>query len=156
MAQDIVRQIHILLIKNKKTIAVAESCTGGLLAGLLTRNSGSSQYFILGVVAYSNKAKEIILKIPRSLIKKYGAVSKTTAELMAQNIRRIANTDFAIGLTGIAGPKGRIPGKPVGTVFVAIDSKKKKICKRFVFKGIRALIRKKAALRSLELLKKML
>jgi len=154
MAQHIVRQIHISLIKNRKSIAVAESCTGGILSGLLTQIGASSQYFILGIVAYSNKAKEIILKIPPSIIKKYGAVSKTTARLMAQNIRRIANVDFGIGITGIAGPKGASPGKPVGTVFVAIDSKKSKICKRFVFKGSRVLIRKKAALKAIELLKK--
>ncbi|MDD2689379.1 MAG: CinA family protein [Candidatus Omnitrophica bacterium] len=154
MAQHIVRQIHISLIKNRKSIAVAESCTGGILSGLLTQIGASSQYFILGIVAYSNKAKEIILKIPPSIIKKYGAVSKTTARLMAQNIRRIANVDFGIGITGIAGPKGASPGKPVGTVFVAIDSKKRKICKRFVFKGSRVLIRKKAALKAIELLKK--
>lgn len=156
MAQHIVRQIHISLIKNRKSIAVAESCTGGILSSLLTQIGASSQYFILGIVAYSNRAKEIILKIPPSIIKKYGAVSKTTARLMAQNIRRIANVDFGIGITGIAGPKGASPGKPVGTVFVAIDSKKRKICKRFVFKGSRVLIRKKAALKAIELLKKTL
>lgn len=156
MPEHIVRQIHISLIKNKKSIAVAESCTGGILAGLFTQIGGSSRYFILGVVAYSNKAKEIILKIPPSIIKKYGAVSETTARLMAQSIRRIANTDLGIGITGIAGPKGATPGKPVGTVFIALDSGKRKICKRFAFKGNRVLIRKRAALKALALLKKVL
>jgi len=151
--ERIVNQIHGLLIKNKKTIAIAESCTGGLLSSLLTRIPGSSQYFILGVVAYSNKAKETILKIPSSIITKNGAVSKQVAIKMARNIRKLAKTDFGIGVTGIAGPTGAIPSKPVGTVFIAIDTKNKKTCKRFHFTGNRINVRKNAALKSLDLLK---
>jgi nicotinamide-nucleotide amidase len=151
--ERIVNQIHGLLIKNKKTIAIAESCTGGLLSNLLTQISGSSQYFILGVVVYSNKAKETILKIPSSIITKNGAVSKQVAIKMARNIRKLAKTDFGIGVTGIAGPTGAIPSKPVGTVFIAIDTKNKKICKRFHFTGNRINIRKNAVLKSLDLLK---
>jgi len=146
-------QIHNLLIKNKKTIAVAESCTAGLVSNLLTQCSGSSGYFILGVVAYSNKTKENILKIPPSLIAKYTAVSKETASMMASHIRKIAKTDFGLGITGIAGPTGGTTKKPVGTVFIALDSKNKKFCKKFIFKGNRLGIRKKAALKALELLK---
>jgi PncC family amidohydrolase len=151
--QHIATKIHSVLIKEGKTLAVAESCTGGLASSLLTQASGSSQYFIEGVVAYSNRAKETILKIPRTLIKDNGAVSKPVAGLMAHNIRRIAITDFGIAITGIAGPTGGSPQKPVGTVFIAIDSQDKRICKEFHFKGNRAAIKRKSALKALELLK---
>lgn len=151
--KHIVNEIHLLLIKNKKTVAVAESCTGGLTSKLLTDIPGSSQHFILGIVAYSNQVKRTILKVPYRIIAKYGAVSPATATAMAKSIRENAKTDFGIGITGIAGPKGATPQKPIGTVFIAIDSKDKKICKRFSFKGTRNTVRKQAALKSLELLK---
>ena len=154
--KHIVHQIHTLLLKNKQTIAVAESCTGGLISNLLTKLSGSSQYFILGVVAYSNEAKKKVLGVPSPLITTRGAVSKVVASSMAGRIRKIAHTDIGIGITGIAGPNAGTPHKPVGTVFIALDSKKGKICKKFHFKGTRLCIRKKAALKSLELLKEML
>ena len=152
----IVSEIHNLLIKGRKTLAIAESCTGGLVSSLITQNPGSSRYFILGVVVYSNKAKETILKIPQSVIARYGAVSKNVASLMAKSVRKIAKTDFGIGITGIAGPTGGTQKKPVGTVFIAVDSKNKGLSKKFLFKGNRNTIRKKAALKSLELLKEAL
>lgn len=147
-----INQIHKLLVKSKKSVAVAESCTGGLLSNFLTQIPGSSKYFILGVVVYSNKAKENILKIPANIIAKRGAVSKNVAELLAKSVRLIAKADFGIGITGIAGPGGGSKEKPVGTVFIAIDTKNKKICKKFNFSGSRAIIRKKASLKALELL----
>lgn len=154
--EKLIKEIYKLLLKKAKTVAVAESCTGGLLSNLLTQNSGSSRYFILGVVAYSNRAKEKILKIPRSSLIKFGAVSAGVASRMAQGIRKIAKTDFGIGITGIAGPTGGTPHKPVGTVFIAIDSKNKKLCQKFHFSGHRLTVRKKAALKSLKLLKQLL
>lgn len=150
--KDIINQTYQLLIKNGKTIAVAESCTGGLVADLLTRLPGSSRYFILGIVAYSNKAKEDILKIPRSLIAKKGAVSKPIAQKMSGSIRKQSGVDFGIGITGIAGPAGGSPQKPVGTVFISISGPHKKVCKKFRFTGSRNNIRKQAALKALELL----
>jgi len=152
----LLHQIHTLLLKNEKTIAVAESCTGGLLSNLLTKLSGSSQYFILGIVAYSNKAKKKVLGVSSSLIATRGAVSKKVASSMAERIRKIAHSDIGIGITGIAGPSAGTPQKPVGTVFIAFDSKKEKICKKFHFKGTRLCIKKAAALKSLELLKEVL
>ena len=140
------------MIRKKKTIAVAESCTGGLLSGLLTQITGSSQYFILGVVTYSNKAKEVVLKIPHTLITKKGAVCAEVCLKMAQSVKKLAKADFGIGITGIAGPTGGSSQKPVGTVFIAIESKSKKLCKKFHFTGSRSAIRKKAALKALELL----
>lgn len=152
--EHIVNQIHKLLIKRQKKIAVAESCTGGLLSNLLTRIPGSSQYFILGVVVYSNQAKENILKIPANIIDRYGAVSKDVARLMAKSVRAIAKTDFGIGVTGIAGPsRVALKENPVGTVFIALESKNKKLCKKFHFAGNRLTVRKEAALKALELLR---
>lgn len=150
--EPIVIKIHKTLIKKHKTIAVAESCTGGLLSSLLTKLSGSSNYYLLGVVTYSNKAKENVLKIPHSLIQKKGAVSKAVAEMMATNVKGLAKADYGIGITGIAGPKGATPLKPVGRVFIAITSPQKTISKKFSFKGNRNLIQKQAALNALELL----
>jgi len=102
--QPLVSQIHNLLIKKRKTIAVAESCTGGLTCSLLTHLSGSSSYFILGIIAYSNKVKEAILRIPASLISEKGAVSQDIALRMAASVRILSRSDFGIGITGIAGP----------------------------------------------------
>ena len=155
MPKDIVSVTHTLLIKKKKTVAVAESCTGGLLSMLLTQNSGSSQYFIFGAVAYSNKIKERILNIPTQLLLKKGAVTKETASLMALSAKRMAKTDFGVGITGIAGPTGGAPQKPVGTVFISVCSNHKVISQRYQFSGSRSAIRKKAALQALELLRNM-
>ena len=154
--KPLINQIHKFLVKNKKTIAVAESCTGGLLSNILTSLPDSSKYFMLGVVVYSNKAKENILKISAGTIAKKGAVSKDVAKLLAKSVRSLAKTDFGIGITGIAGPGGGSKEKPVGTVFIAIDSKNKRICEKFNFTGTRSSIRKKSALKALELLKRML
>jgi nicotinamide-nucleotide amidase len=175
--KHIINQIHKCLFKKQKTVAIAESCTGGLASSLFTQVSGSSKYFILGVVVYSNKSKENILKIPAGLIAKKGAVSPETTKLMARSVRKIAAADFGIGITGFAGPTAArsqghacLPArqgwasssqsqrlqKPVGTVFIAIDSKDKKIiCEQFHFKGRRSTVRKKAALKALELLKRL-
>jgi len=152
MTENIVNKVHKSLLKNKKSLAAAESCTGGLSSSLLTRLPGSSRYFILGVVTYSNAAKTAILKIPAATIKKYGAVSAEVASLMAQNVRKIAKANLGIGITGIAGPSGGSPQKPVGTVFIAVENDAKKICRKFRFSGNRENVRKQAALKSLELL----
>ena len=154
--EGIVKQIHSSLIKKRKTLAVAESCTGGLLSNLLTYIGKSSRYFILGVVAYSNKAKLDILAIPPGLIAKKGAVSQEVALKLAQQVKKIAKTDFGIGVTGIAGPTGGTPQNPIGTVFIAVTSKNKTISKKYRFTGNRLTIRKKSGLKALELLKSLL
>lgn len=150
--KPLVRQIHSLLIKNNQTLGLAESCTGGIISSLLTSLPGSSKYFVFAVVTYSNKSKEEILKIPVSLIKKNGAVSREVATAMAKNARRIAKADFGIGVTGIAGPGGATANKPVGTVFIAVDSKSKTVSRQFQFNGNRNSIRNKASLKSLLML----
>jgi PncC family amidohydrolase len=150
--EPIVNKIHKSLIKKQKTVAVAESCTGGLLSYLLTKLAGSSKYYMLGVVTYSNEAKENILKVPRALIQRNGAVSKAVAEMMAERIKRLAKTDYAIGITGIAGPGAGTKEKPKGTVYIAVISPGKKISEKFNFKGSRKLVQKQAAFAALELL----
>ena len=152
MTEDIVLQTHKFLLKHKITIAVAESCSGGILSSLLTRTSGSSTYFILGLVTYSNRAKESLLAIPSSLIKQKGVVSEEIARKMASRVRTLANADLGIGITGIAGPTGGNKDKPVGTVFIAVANKKMILSKKYSFRGERKAIRNKAAIASLGLL----
>jgi len=109
-----------LLLAQKKTLAVAESCTGGLVSSLLTRVPGVSAAFLLGVVAYADEAKVALLGVPEALIRTHGAVSAEVARAMAEGVRRRASSDLACALTGIAGPSGGTPGKPVGLVWMAI------------------------------------
>jgi len=145
-----------LLVKNKKTIAVAESCTGGLIANRITDIPGSSRYFILGIVAYSNQEKIKLLRVPSEILEKYGAVSKEVAEIMAKNIRKIAETDIGIGVTGIAGPKGGSPKKPVGLVYIAISARDKTEVKEYHFLGNRLEIKLKTSQEALDLIRKYL
>jgi PncC family amidohydrolase len=154
--RSLVIPISQLLIKKGKTIAVAESCTGGLLSNLLTSIPGSSQYFLLGMVAYSNQSKISLLNIPAIVIKRYGAVSAQVCRLMAKNIRRIASSSYAIGISGIAGPGGGTATKPVGTVFISVASKNKVATKKFHFTGTRLEIKRKTAIKALSILKRLL
>jgi nicotinamide-nucleotide amidase len=151
--EAIIRQTHKYLIKNRKSLAAAESCTGGLLSFLLTSLPGSSAYFMLGTVVYNNRAKHDILGIPLALINKHGAVSQEVAEAMANAVRRIAKTDYGIGITGIAGPSGGTKIKPIGTVFIAAASNNGYICNQYCFKGSRSLIQRQSALAALHLLR---
>ena len=111
-----------LLEGRKETLSVAESCTGGRLASLITDIPGSSRWFERGVVTYSNESKTELVGVPASLIKKFGAVSHEVAMAMARGVRKVANTTYGIGITGIAGPEGGTHEKPVGTVHIALDS----------------------------------
>jgi nicotinamide-nucleotide amidase len=111
--------VNLLLEKGKK-VAVAESCTGGLLAKRITEISGASQVFECGVVAYANHIKEQLLGVNGQTLQKFGAVSEQTAIEMALGVKKLANSDFGIGITGIAGPNGGTEEKPVGLVFVAV------------------------------------
>ncbi|MFH1578096.1 MAG: CinA family protein [Candidatus Omnitrophota bacterium] len=145
-----------LLIRKNKTIAAAESCTGGLLANLFTNIPGASQYFLLGIVAYNNRMKTSLLKIPSALIKRHGAVSYQVARLMARNVKKIAAADYGIGITGIAGPLGGTPQKPTGTVFISVASKDKIIAKKFRFPGNRLTVKRKTSQKALSLLKEII
>jgi nicotinamide-nucleotide amidase len=123
-----------LLTERKLTLAVAESCTGGLIVSRLTDVSGSSDYLERGLVTYSNAAKISMLGVPAEIIEKHGAVSEETARLMAEGVRRLAGTDLGLSSTGIAGPTGGSPEKPVGTVYIALADSQKTICRHYAFR----------------------
>ncbi len=138
------------------TLAVAESCSGGLLAKRLTDMPGSSGYFLLGVVTYANSAKESVLGIPGELLKLHGAVSSEVAMAMASGVKALSGSDFAIATTGIAGPDGGTGEKPVGTVFIAVAGADSCEAFRYCFKGDRGMIREATAETGLELLLQLL
>jgi nicotinamide-nucleotide amidase len=119
------------------TLAVAESCTGGLISHRLTSVSGSSNYFDRGLVVYSNRAKAELLNVPRQVLDDFGAVSQETALAMAQGVRELSRTSLGLATTGIAGPTGGTPDKPVGTVYLALADHKQAGVKRFRFSGRR-------------------
>lgn len=143
-----------MLLKVKKTLSIAESCTGGLLADRITNIPGSSGYFRMGAILYSNESKNKTLDIPLKIIKKHGGVSSEVAGLMAKNIKLLGNSDIGIGITGIAGPGGATKKKPVGLVYIALATKKKTFCKEFRFLGRRNIIKYKATQAALNLLRK--
>lgn len=117
------------------TVATAESCTGGLLSGTIVSVSGASSVFGYGVCTYANEAKMKLLSVKEETLDKYGAVSTETAREMAEGIRRLSKADYGISTTGIAGPSGGTPDKPVGTVCIGISSEKGTYAQRFVFDG---------------------
>ena len=124
-----------LLRKKKLKISFAESCTGGLLASSITSVSGSSKIFTLGLVTYSNQAKIKILKVPKRIILKYGAVSRETCLSMVENLSKISMTNISMSITGVAGPKGGTKEKPVGLVFIGIKKGNKTLIKKYFFKN---------------------
>ena len=124
-----------LLKKKKLKISFAESCTGGLMSSTITSNAGSSNIFNLGLVTYSNKAKQKILKVPNRIIKKYGAVSVQCCLSMVNNLSKISNSHINISITGIAGPKGGTREKPVGLVFIGLKFRGKTLINKYLFKN---------------------
>jgi nicotinamide-nucleotide amidase len=142
-----------LLAERKKTIAVAESCTGGLIGARITNVSGSSQYFERGVITYSNAAKSELLKIPGEVIEKHGAVSDVVAVLMAEGVRKLAGTDLGLSATGIAGPAGGTPQKPVGLVYIGFAHENDSYAERFIFGQDRRSNRQRATQAALNLVR---
>lgn len=131
-----------LLREHGKSLATAESCTGGLISNRITNVPGSSDYFLEGVVSYSNDAKEKILGVPKELLDTHGAVSAPVVEAMARGVRKLAGSDIGIAVSGIAGPGGGTQEKPVGTVFIGIDSGKEETrSEKFRFYGSREEIK---------------
>jgi len=142
------------LLKTKKLkLAVAESCTGGMLGEMITRIPGSSEYFQGGVISYSAKVKEDLLKVPPEVIKKYGEVSKEVAQLMAEGVRRCCHSDIGISITGIAGPGGATEKKKVGLVYMALSDSKKTITQKHQLFRNRQLVRLRASRRALNMLR---
>ncbi|MBE6749957.1 MAG: CinA family protein [Ruminococcaceae bacterium] len=134
------------------TLSTAESCTGGLVASEITNISGASEVFELGIVSYSNRIKNELLEVRKETLDKYGAVSEQTAKEMAINIRKKANADFGISVTGVAGPSSS-EGHPAGYVFIAVASKEKCTAKLLNIKPLsRDYVRKKAVISLFELL----
>lgn len=124
------RTLHPVLRKKKLTVAVAESCTGGLLGAILSEHSGSSDYFRGGMEVYSDDAKTVLAEVPPQLIHSHGAVSAVVAAALARGAREKLGAKIGLGITGIAGPKGATPGKPVGLVYIAIDGPKLQTVKK--------------------------
>lgn len=134
------------------TLALAESCTGGLVGHRITNVPGSSDYFLFGAVVYANAAKEAVLGVPGETIRRHGAVSHETAAAMAEGVRRVAGSDIGVATTGIAGPGGGTPAKPVGTVFFGLATPEGTRTERRLFTGGRGDIKEMAAQEALTLL----
>jgi nicotinamide-nucleotide amidase len=145
-----------LLINRGKTVSTAESCTGGLIARRLTELPGSSQFFMEGAITYSNDAKKRTLGVSGETLEKYGAVSEEAAREMAAGMRNRAGTDYAISVTGIAGPDGGSTEKPVGTVWFGLADKDRVEATKVFFPGDRYLIRWRSSQTALDLLRRRL
>jgi nicotinamide-nucleotide amidase len=145
-----------ILTKRGLTISTAESCTGGLISRRLTEVPGSSKYFLEGVVSYSNEAKIRLLNIPSKTIEMHGAVSAETAEAMAKGMREVSGSDVALSVTGIAGPDGGTPEKPVGTVFIGYSDTHGEMSRKFLFPGDRYLIRWRSSQAALDYVRRRL
>ena len=143
------------LVRKKLTVAVAESCTGGLLGALLTSHGGSSEFFKGGAEVYSNEAKTILADVPPQLIASHGAVSSVVAGALARGARMRLAAKIGLGITGIAGPGGATPGKAVGLVYVAIDSDKHSTVKKNEFTFDRAGNRLASVSAALDLLEEL-
>ena len=125
--------VNVLRKKGLK-ISFAESCTGGLLSSSITSISNSSKVFTIGLVTYSNQSKISLLKVPKKIISKHGAVSYETCLSMVKNLNKISKTNISVSITGIAGPKGGTKKKPVGLVFIGIKKGNKTLVKKYLFK----------------------
>ena len=152
-----IHKLHVKLIKKKITISVAESCTGGLLSSKLTKLSGSSKYFKMGLITYSNNAKINILKVKKNIIDNHGSVSQECCKSMVENLSKLSKSKINVSITGVAGPKGGTINKPVGLVFIGI----KKGNKIFIIKNLfgkkkRSIIQKNTVKKCINLLIKII
>jgi len=149
---DIIEEIVVKFIKSKTTLAVAESCTGGYVSNMITNIPGASKVFERGIVCYSNLSKITLLNIdPKDLIQ-YGAVSEIVAKHLANNIRILSNVTIGIGITGIAGPTGGTPQKPVGLVYIGFSTQSETIVKKYQFSVDRIIFKEKVLEKILTLL----
>jgi competence/damage-inducible protein CinA C-terminal domain len=147
------KKVVSILKKKKVKLAIAESCTGGMLSSAITSVSGSSKVFTMGLVTYSNKSKNLLLKIPNIIIKNYGAVSSQCCSYMVNNLSKISKTNLAVSITGVAGPGGGTNLKPVGLVYIGIKNKDKIKIYRYLFKKKkRSQIQKSTVKKALQLI----
>ena len=126
-----------ILTERKETVSVAESCTGGYLGHQFTKISGSSAYFMGGILSYDNAVKINQLGVKQETLNNYGAVSEQTVIEMSENVRKLMKTTYGLATSGVAGPSGGTPEKPVGTIWIAISSEKETIAKRLTLGGFR-------------------
>jgi len=154
--EDLAAAVGSLLRRERKSLAVAESCTGGMISALLTDVPGSSEYFLGGVVSYANSAKESLLGVSPATLAAHGAVSAEAALEMARGARDRLGADLAVAVTGIAGPDGGSEAKPVGTVFLALSGEDGETARKRFFGGDRAVVRRAASLAALELVRRRL
>ncbi|SMF37087.1 CinA family protein [Desulfovibrio gilichinskyi] len=148
--KNIVPQIANILVDKKWTMATAESCTGGLVSATLTDFSGSSAWFSGAIVAYSNEVKMSLLNVPEAIIKEHGAVSEQTVRAMAEGVCRAIGTDIGLSLSGVAGPTGGSPEKPVGTVWMGWHVNGTTYSKKFLFSGDRMSVKQQSLHKILE------
>jgi len=154
--QEMEEVVGALLLQRKMRLSVAESCTGGLIGGRITNIAGSSAYFERGVVTYSNAAKTELLGIPAELIERHGAVSREVAKAMAQAMRERARTDLGLAVTGIAGPSGGTPEKPVGLVYIALAFPDGIKADKHHFLGTRGQVRQRTAQMAMDMVRRYL
>jgi len=152
--RDLADVVAALLVQRRLRLALAESCTGGLLASRLTAVPGASDFFERGFITYSNRSKQQLLGVPEELLREHGAVSEAVARAMAEGARRQAGADVAVGITGIAGPSGGSPDKPVGLVYIALAGRLGDLVRRGQFPGDRERIRQQAVQVALEMLRR--
>lgn len=150
--QSLEEAVGRLLLGRRMTVAVAESCTGGLITHRLTNVPGSSRYFLGGVVAYANEAKIQILGVPEETLAAHGAVSAETAQAMAEGVRRLLGADVALAVTGIAGPTGGTPEKPVGLTYIALATAETTLGREYRWIGSRLHNKEASAEAALKLL----
>ena len=154
MKKELIKLIY-LLKKKRLKLAIAESCTGGMLSSSITSVSGASKVFTMGLVTYSNQAKISILKVPKKIIQNHGAVSIQCCLSMINNLSRISKSKICVAITGIAGPKGGTKEKPVGLVYIGIKNRKKVIISKNYFKyKRRSQVQKAAVKKALNLILK--
>ena len=154
MTKKIIQIIN-LLKRKKLKISVAESCTGGMLSSAITSVSGASKVFTMGLITYSDQTKMSILKVPKKIIQKHGAVSIQCCLSMVNNLSKISKSKICVSITGIAGPSGGTKQKPVGLVYIGVKNGKKVIVSKSQFKNKgRSSIQKATVKKSLELLLK--
>ena len=143
MKKELIKLTY-LLRKKRLKLAIAESCTGGMLSSAITSVSGSSKIFTMGLVTYSNESKNRILKVPKQIIKKHGAVSIQCCFSMVNNLSKISKSNISISITGIAGPSGGTKKKPVGLVYIGIKKGSKMLVKKYLFKSKKRISFQKA------------